>query len=71
MYVDEKIVLGNTLPEGLQRDFNILQNYYDAGDWFMFDTFLEEIEASAKAHYLAGKISMDDLNRIFRKYGIS
>lgn len=71
MYVDEKIILRDNLPEGLLRDFNILQEYYDANDWFMFDTVLEEIEANVKAHYLAGKISMDDLNRIFRKYGIS
>jgi len=71
MYVDEKILLRDNLPEGLQRDFKILQEYYNADDWFMFDTVFEEVEASVKAHYLAGKISIDDLNCIFRKYGIS
>jgi len=71
MYVDEKIILRDNLPDGLQRDFNILQEYYDANDWFMFDTVFEEIEASVKAYYLAGKISIDDLKCIFRKYGIS
>lgn len=70
MYVDEKVILRDDLPDGLQRDFNILQGYYDANDWFMFDTFFEGIEASVKAYYLAGKISIDDLNCIFRKYGI-
>lgn len=71
MYIDEKIFLRDNLPDGLQQDFNILQEYYDANDWFMFDTVFEEIEASVKAYYLAGKISIDDLNCIFKKYGIS
>lgn len=71
MYVDEKIKFNFILPEGLKRDFDELQEYYDAGDWFMFDTFFEAVEASVKAHYLAGKISIDDLNCIFRKYGIN
>ncbi len=71
MYVDETIFLRDNLPDGLQQDFDLLQEYYDADDWFMFDTFFEEIEASVKAYYLAGKISIDDLNCIFRKYGIS
>ncbi len=71
MYIDEKISLRENLPEGLQKDFEELQGYYDSGDWFMFDTFFEEVEASVKAYYLAGRISMEDLNCIFRKYGIA
>ena len=70
MYIDEKIFLRDNLPDGLQRDFLELQEYYDADDWFMFDTIFEAVEASVKAYYLAGKISKDDLNCIFRKYGI-
>ncbi len=71
MYVDEKISLRDDLPDGLQRDFKHLQEYYDIGDWFMFDTVLEAVEASVKAYYLAGKITREDLNCIFRKYGIA
>lgn len=33
--------------------------------------FFEAVEASVKAYYLAGKISKEDLNCIFRKYGIA
>lgn len=33
MYIDEAIVLREDLPEGLQRDFAELREYYDAGDW--------------------------------------
>lgn len=70
MYIDEKISLRDNLPDGLQRDFEELQEYYDVGDWFMFDTVFEAVEASVKAYYLAGKITREDLNCIFRKYGI-
>lgn len=70
MYVDENIFLRSDLPSGLQRDFEELQEYYEADDWFMFDTLFEAVEASVKAYYLAGKISREDLNLIFRKYGI-
>ena len=71
MYVDETITLRDDLPKALQRDFKELQSYYDSNDWFMFDTVFEGVEASVKAYYLAGKISRDDLNNIFRKYGIA
>lgn len=71
MYIDEKVDLRDNLPTALKRDFEELQEYYEAGDWFMFDTVFEVVEASVKAYYLAGKITRDDLNCIFRKYGIS
>lgn len=70
MYIDEKISLKG-IPVELQRDFEELQEYYDAGDWLMFDIFFEAVEASVKAYYLAGKISKDDLNTIFKKYGVA
>lgn len=71
MYIDKKILLRDNLPEGLQRDFKELQEYYNDNDWFMFDTVFEEVEASVKAYYLAGKISEEDLKCIFKKYGIA
>lgn len=71
MYIDENIDLPPDLPSGLQDDFKELQEYYNAGDWFMFDTVFEAVEASVKAYYLAGKITREDLNCIFRRYGIA
>ena len=71
MYIDEKVKLRDNLPTGLQHDFEELQEYFEAGDWFMFDTVFEVVEASVKAYYLAGKIIRDDLDCIFSKYGIA
>lgn len=71
MYNDQTIVLPASLPTGLQSDFKELQEYYDEGDWLQFDLLFEVVEASVKAYYLAGKISREELNLIFRKYGIA
>lgn len=71
MFIDQEIRLRDDMPESLQRDFKILQEYFEADDWFMFDTYFEVVEASVKAHYYAGKISREELNCIFRKYGIA
>jgi len=71
MYIDESVLLRDDLPKGLQHDFAELKGYYEKNDWFQFDTLFEVVEASVKAYYLAGKISREDLNQIFRKYGIA
>lgn len=70
MYINESIKLRDDLPEKLQRDFAELQEYYDAGDGLNYDLLLEAFEANVKAHYIAGKISMEDLERIFERYCI-
>ena len=70
MYNDSTIVLPDNLPNGLQNDFKELQEYYDAGDWLQFDLFFEAVEASVKAYYLSGKISREEMNMIFKKYGV-
>lgn len=71
VYVDNTVELRNDLPDKLCRDFEELEEYYDAGDWLNFDLFFEAFEATVKAYYIAGKISMEDLTQIFRKYGIA
>ena len=68
MYNDSTIVLPDNLPNGLQKE---LQEYYDAGDWLQFDLFFEAVEASVKAYYLSGKISREEMNMIFKKYGVA
>ena len=71
MYNDSTINLPIGLPAGLKRDFKELQGYYDAGDWLQFDLLFEAVEASVKAYYLAGKIGREELELIFKKYGIA
>lgn len=71
MYNDKTITLPEILLEGLQRDFKELQEYYNAGDCLQFDLLFEAVEASVKAYYLAGKISREELNLVFQKYGIA
>lgn len=71
MYIDESIQLRDDLPPALIRDFEELREYYDQGDWLRFDTLFECVEATVKAHYHGGKISREDLDMIFRKYGIA
>lgn len=70
MYINENIVLREDLPKHLQEDFQTLQEYYDAGDWFNFDIYLEAFEATVKAYYISGKISAGDLDQIFERYCI-
>lgn len=70
MYIDESIILREDLPPALLRDFEELREYYDKGDWFQFDNLFDVVEGSIKGYYHNGKISMDDLNQIFRKYGV-
>lgn len=71
MYNDSTIILPDGLPAGLQSDFKELQKYYDAKDWLQFDLLFEAVEASVKAYYLAGKINRNELDTIFKKYGIA
>lgn len=70
MYINESMKLRDDLPERLYRDFAELQEYYNAGDWLNYDLCLEVFEANVKAHYIAGKISMEDLDQIFERYCI-
>lgn len=71
MFIDDAVTVRNDLPEELMEAFQELREYYDAGDWFQFDMLFDLVEVRTKAYYLAGKISREDLNLIFKKYGIA
>lgn len=71
MYIDETIALDKSLPTELLRDFEELGKYYESGDWLNFDLLFEVVEASAKSYYLNGRISRQELDNIFKKYGIA
>lgn len=71
MYIDDSIILREDLPLALLRDFAGLRGYYDKGDWFQFDNLFDVVEGSVKGYYHNGIISREDLNQIFRKYGVA
>ena len=70
MFIDNSIILREDLPKALKRDFEELQSYYDAGDEVMFDVTLDGVEATVKSYYHVSLISREELNMIFRKYGM-
>lgn len=71
MFIDETVIVRKDLPTELTEAFQELREYYNADDWFQFDMLFDLVEARAKAYYLAGRISREDLNSIFKKYGIA
>lgn len=71
MFIDETVIVRKDLPTELTEAFQELREYYDSDDWFQFDMLFDLVEARAKAYYLAGRISREDLNSIFKKYGIA
>lgn len=71
MFIDEAVAVREDLPGELLDAFAELKDYYDKDDWFQFDMLFDLVEARSKAYYLAGKISREDLDSIFRKYGIA
>ena len=71
MFIDEAVAVREALPGELLDAFAELKDYYDKDDWFRFDMLFDLVEARSKAYYLAGKISREDLDSIFRKYGIA
>ncbi len=71
MYIDDSIKLRDDLPDALCQNFKELEKYYQKNDWFSFDNLFEVVEGSVKGYYHNGKISREDLDLIFRKYGIA
>lgn len=71
MFIDETVIVRKDLPTELTEAFQELRECYNADDWFQFDMLFDLVEARAKAYYLAGRISREDLNSIFKKYGIA
>ena len=71
MYIDDSIKLREDLPDTLLQDFKELEKYYQKNDWFSFDNLFEVVEGSVQGYYHNGKISREDLDLIFRKYGIA
>ena len=71
MFVDKSIQLDKTrLPQMLQEDFSVLEQFYDSDDWFNFGITIENSVPSIKAFYANGAIDAETFKLIRRKFGI-
>lgn len=69
MYLDEKIELG-ILPADLKEIMKEADDYYSSGDDDYFYSKLDEVEAVAKQACLDKQISSEQLEAVFKRYGI-
>lgn len=70
MYIDPEIVLENIPPKFVSY-LEELQQYYDEDNYYAFMDLLEVVEAMTKNLYSEGRITHEQLNAIFQKYGIA
>ena len=70
MYIDEDIPLPEHLPRTLQRDIEILQNYYNTGNDAFYYPYLEAFEAGIHQCYIDQQITKEEAHRLWRRYGI-
>jgi hypothetical protein len=70
MYLDNNIVIDFRLPLSLQNDIKELDKDFSSGNDLHFALVLEIFEATAKQSYINGNITDEQLNLLFRRYGL-
>ncbi len=70
MFIDDNYAIDEDLPTYLKSLLAELQGYYDNDDWIGFDCLLEVIEADIKSYRLNGSITEQQLDTLFRRYGL-
>lgn len=70
MYLDNDIVIDFPLPLSLQDDIKELDRDFSSGNDLHFALVLEIFEATAKQSYINGNITAEQLNLLFRRYGL-
>ena len=70
MYLDNDIVIDFPLPLSLQDDIKELDRDFSSGNDLDFALVLEIFEATAKQSYINGNITAEQLNLLFRRYGL-
>lgn len=70
MYIDEKYEITGYLPGVLKRDIEEIEDFYKQDDWIGFDCALETLEATVKQCRISGRISQEQMNTIFKRYGL-
>ncbi|MDO5564026.1 MAG: hypothetical protein Q4F88_02195 [Eubacteriales bacterium] len=71
LYIDPDILLPDNLPKGLKEDISNLEKYYNENNENEYWLQLDVVEFNTKAYQINGKISKNDLQLIFRKYGFA
>lgn len=69
MYLDESIELGE-LPGALKYIMTCVDELYHEGDESFFYARLDEVEAIAKQACSEGQITEEQLDAVFRRYGL-
>ena len=64
------IVIDFRLPLSLQNDIKELDKDFSSGNDLHFALVLEIFEATAKQSYINGNITDEQLNLLFRRYGL-
>lgn len=70
MYLDTSISIDFPMPLSLANDVKDIEAAYYAGDDFHFILKLEDLECIAKACAINGSITKQQLDAIFRRYGL-
>ena|GEM_PF-1085386 len=70
MYLDETVKIGEHLPKRLIDDMKELDRFYEDDMWLEFSQLLEGVEVTTKAYQINKVITAQDLDVIFRRYGL-
>ncbi len=69
MYLDKNYKLPENLPQDLINDIEEMESHFPDNMW-QFDRDLEVVEAVTKNCALEGRITDEELDRIFKRYGL-
>lgn len=70
MYLDKEIPINFHLPLSLQNDIKELDEDFSNGNDLHFAMVLDIFEATVKQSYINGNITAEQLNLLFRRYGL-
>ena len=70
MFIDDSIKLDFEMPKSLDIEIANIETAFQNDDSFYFTVYLDDVEAIAKQCAINGSISYEQLNAIFRRYGL-
>lgn len=70
MYLDKSQKIDFTVPKTLSNTIQEIDKYISQGDELHFSLLREDVEVVTKQCFINGTITADQLNTIFRRYGL-